>query len=294
MKTMKALTTAAIFATITFGTTLTLAQDRGGEGGAHGGGGHHSCQEYINIAGKIVNEMIKLEKSSPDTFSNILIDLEKYNTLIKQPEQNNKLLKCLPVEKLDRDARSSSENNTTYLNWTAWDKLITPQKIQLAAHELSVMAGDENDGEYFISNRILNKIMNSSSFLKYLMRAESVVLNSDGTITFMKPFTYFNNERVLFGLLKTESDKYLFGVPVGTSRGEFGEIHGICKYLGLNSAVSYSLDNNNLKDYATASSDGKVELGSKIGKREGSYTIFLAMTSIRKNIYSSLATITCK
>ncbi len=133
------------------------------EGGSDGSGGGFYCGQYSEYVTDIITALETIGQKEIDRVNATirLVDL--------LPIKEN--IKCIPVETLDRIARSNSDTYTTQLHWQDWrDEKSDFEKYRLAAHEISVMAEYENigdDGEY---NKTTPAIMylydNSGGFRK--------------------------------------------------------------------------------------------------------------------------------
>lgn len=163
-------------------TTLFLPSAKAQQGKEGSGGGYEACAKYIEMAEKIIfelsltqsfNKAIKLEKLG----SNI----QKYKRILVTP------LKCVPVKKLDREARSYPSEVRTELLWGKWENLTLPQKIRLQVHELAVLAGDELDGQYHFSKELFKILISGSEYFSLRLRAEAVIENNK-YITLINPF----------------------------------------------------------------------------------------------------------
>lgn len=295
MKILKGLNRGILMIAMTVGASLLPTQAHGG--GAHGGGGHHSCQEYVGLAGRIVYELTKIEKNQPELIKSLPIELNRYKEILKGAGDLKKPLTCLPVEQLDRDARSYQDSNSTNLLWQSWNNLILPKKIQLTVHELCVLAGDEVDGQYNVSKDILAIVMQSSSTLKYELQAESVRVNNNKTVTFIRPLAEVNGEIIYFGYHRVIVDSvYALRGLIGTRPShEYSktDTYNICKFLGFKRPVSMSLSEFTLEKIAAADNRGNLLIPSMEGRfsEEDSSLIDL---SVGTNKYHAFETLTCE
>lgn len=262
-----------------------------GEGAGSGGGGDVRCYEYSNLVGQIVKSLAVVGQEKIDSV-NPLIRVDQL-VGIKQK------LKCLPVKKLDRQARSYSEDVRTDLLVTEWQRLEHVEKIKLASHELSVLAGYETDGEYFVSEDIVKIAIENSVDLKNQMSADTVKNNPDGSVTFHYPFTMIDGKKIYFGNEFRKEVKMILIVPVEFSddliiHGDYTRPDSICRYLGYNKSLSSKRDKmkKNKKFYASLTKEGEV-----IGASEKDSLGFATAVLVNGFDYSQVyyfQTLTCK
>lgn len=152
------------------------------KGGMDGGGGDPHCAEYANIAGKISVALARVGQENINKI-NPLVDARSFWEVKKQ-------MRCVPTESLDRVARSYRPSVKgqpyTELLVSEWAKLSFIAKARLATHELAVMAGYENDGEYFVSEPLFNEIAKHVDDFKSPFGGEQIY-NKDGSVTFVNP-----------------------------------------------------------------------------------------------------------
>lgn len=158
------------------------------DGAGSGGGGDVRCFEYSNLVGEVVKSLAIAGQDKVDQLNPLI----RVNDLITIKSK----LKCLPVEELDRQARSYPEDLHTDLLVSNWDKLGQMEKINLASHELSILAKYENDGEYFVSEDIIKIVSENSKYLKNQLAAERVINNTDGSVTFFNPFVLIDGKKL--------------------------------------------------------------------------------------------------
>ncbi|MFL5812437.1 MAG: hypothetical protein ACJ763_02570 [Bdellovibrionia bacterium] len=110
------------------------------------GGGNASCAEFADIAGMIVGGLKSLGQAK----------VSAINPKVKITDLNNvyERLRCIPVNTLDRQARSYPREGRTDLLVKEWRRLSDEKKQRLVAHELAVLARYEVDGQYNISDDI--------------------------------------------------------------------------------------------------------------------------------------------
>lgn len=182
-------------------------------GGMDGGGGDPHCVEYTNIAGKISVALVKVGQENVNKI-NPLVDVKSFWEVKKQ-------LRCVPVESSDRVARSykptSTEQARTVLLTAEWEKLSFVAKARLTTHELAVMAGYENDGEYFVSEPIFNEIAKQIGDFQSPFGGQQIY-NKDGSVTFVNP---------------------TFG-GVNIQAHTFENIIGACKFAGYKTAADHN------------------------------------------------------
>jgi hypothetical protein len=140
-----------------------------GKGGVDGGGGDARCAEYVDLANSIANTLVTIGQSHVSTVSSVI--------KVADVQRISRSLKCLPVNQLDRQARSYADDNHTDLLVSAWSQLNGVQKLRLTAHELSVLASYESDGEY-----------SESASMFQLLDEKS---NQEGNILSCKEFKYY-------------------------------------------------------------------------------------------------------
>jgi hypothetical protein len=216
-----------LIALLQLGTFSVAIADTGGE---VGNGGDSRCADYTNIAGKIAVELLQIGQDRIDDVNKVINVDEIWKI--------KKGLRCIPVTALDRQARSYPDGHTELLV-KEWEKLTIGQKVRLTAHELAVIAGYESDGEYFISESIVELVVKSSSyfnkaiFLETLKtKSKSVIENSDGSYTLIYPEDRINGG--WYGFADAQSN-----------------LKGVCIFLGF-------------KQYVTSHSDRRSQQGSFI------------------------------
>lgn len=164
--------------------TQLKAQDSGGMGS---GGGYVYCAEYQDMVGRIASALVTVGQGTVDGTNKVI----RVNDLwsIK------KVLTCLPVVELDRQARSNPTSKHTDLliqvfnGIIPWQNLSKTEQMRLAAHELAVLAGYENDGEYFISSDMISILKRYSSQFKLIdVTADQIFTSADGSVTLYRPY----------------------------------------------------------------------------------------------------------
>ncbi len=220
----------AVFAAI---SPPTLAST-GKEGG---NGGDARCAEYSDMIGRIASALLTIGQAKVDQ-ANVIVRVDDLWKIKRS-------LKCLPVKALDRQARSYSSESRTELLAESWAGLSLVQKIRLSAHELAVLANYEADGEYFISESMIEILAKNSQFFKNATRAEQVVENPDGSISFVRPFFLdsggtmvpFGAECKSWNFVQDQGGDGDWLLQPTSSLAE-----GICKFFGYSSVVTYGAD----------------------------------------------------
>lgn len=187
-------------------------------------GGHESCQEYTQIVMKVGETLSLYLDQHEDTFNDPIIDLRYLIALSRE-------VKCLPVVDLDRTLRSFPETKMSHLKYSDWDQLLRRQKIELAIHELAVIASYDEDG-YYTNSYILIKIIKDVQFgIGEELKAETFIKNSLSG-TYIKPFAELdgNEYRIAF-------------FASGKNYREF--LARVCKFLGKVQPRSYSSTKRN-------------------------------------------------
>lgn len=178
------------------------------DGGNSGGGGDIRCAEYSDLVGKIVST---LHGSDPENVAKELHGLD-----VKVLLRVKKNLKCFPVQELNRQAFSYPQTVTTKLLASSWEEMTYPEKVRLATHELCVLAGYEFDGQYALSQKIMQYLVVP---LAIYGRQNFGILYSDGSTAFQFP----NAE----------------GAWVRGSTIQ--EADSLCKYLGMGRALKFEV-----------------------------------------------------
>lgn len=166
------------------GSQAVKAQDQGGMGS---GGGYVYCGEFQDTVGRIASTLVTVGQDVVDR-TNRVIRVDELWAI-------KRVLTCLPVSELDRQARSNPATKHTDLlvqpfnGLTPWQNLSRSEQMRLAAHELAVLAGYENDGEYFISESMFAILKaNSREFKLIDVTADQVLGNADGSVTLLRPY----------------------------------------------------------------------------------------------------------
>ncbi|NUM88236.1 MAG: hypothetical protein HUU37_03440 [Bdellovibrionales bacterium] len=184
------------------------------EGGVSGGGGDARCAEYVQLAGRVAMAL-KTVGSKNVRASNGVIDVDQIWNI-------RRAVKCIPSEKLNRQAISYPKKNETKLDVAKWEKMSKYEKLRLVMHELSVLAGYEKDGEYFVSEdmeEILRKFPNQLRGVSFSKFALEVVERPDGKFS------------MLFPLVEVSGEKALIRQPIPTN--DISAAWGFCTRLGL-------------------------------------------------------------
>lgn len=127
-----------------------------GSGGVDGNGGDSRCFEFnaylvrLNEAFRELGEETLRKKGVP-------VDLDQLSVIVEKA-------RCVPVENLDRGARSDSTTLTTHLDRAKWSALTVSQKSAIATHELFVLARIEGDGEYQHSQKAFALLSDTAAF----------------------------------------------------------------------------------------------------------------------------------
>ncbi|MFL5812783.1 MAG: hypothetical protein ACJ763_04345 [Bdellovibrionia bacterium] len=254
-----------------------------------GGGGDARCLEYANLMGEIVKT---LALAGQDKI-NAINPLVRLDDLI-QVKRN---LRCLPVVQLDRQARSNPATGQTDLLVNEWEKLDLNQKLGLTAHEMSVLAGYENDGEYYISEDLVKIARTNSQAINNRMSADQVMENNDGSVTFIRPFAMVNGKKFYFGTENKYAKALFLGIPVDTIHVENERsepvAQGICKFLQYQNATSYSQSEVSGSDYASVDENGHLK-GLKAKDSASLGGTVIVVTEVDYSKLSRFESITCK
>jgi hypothetical protein len=253
------------------------------------GGGDARCYEYTNLVGEIVKTLVTTGQEKIDQVDSVI----RVSELLKIKSA----LRCIPVDQLDRQARSYPEEVYTDLLVKDWEKLNSLDKINLASHELAVLAKYENDGEYYISEDIVKIVASNSKKLRDQMNAEQVTYKADGTATFQNPFIRINNENRLFGAEKQRDHEYYFFV---ISYGDFKQYtqdinataKSLCLYLGYKESISFNLVGSKNDTYASLDLEGNFN-GIKSKRKSDVHTIAVVSTIFTSSV-DFFQTISCK
>lgn len=234
-----------------FSFSSVFAKSSGGVIG--GGGGDPRCSEYSSSVGTVVKALAMAGQDKIDAINPMI----RLDDLVKIKQG----LKCFPVEKLDRVARSYPSEGYTDLLVTQWQKHDLYSKINLAAHELAVLARYENDGEYYTSEDIIKIVRQNSKQINNLMSAEQVIENADGSVTLIRPFVVLEDKKVYFGVESKKKTELLFGFfnnysEENTVTSPESVALGICKYLRYDSKLAYSLSKAKGEQYANVDANG--------------------------------------
>jgi hypothetical protein len=269
-------------------TLSLLSQSPALAGAGSGGGGDPRCAEYSNLMGEIVKA---LALAGQDKI-NAINPLVRLDDLI-QVKRN---LKCLPAQELDREARSYPADGHTDLLVSEWEKQDLNQKINLTAHELSVLASYENDGEYYISEDLVKIVRASSQSINNRMSADQVIENNDGSVTFIHPFALINGKKTYFGTEIKYAKIFFLVAPV--DKKYMGEedarpvAQGICKFLQYQTAASYSQSEVSENEHASVDENGHLQgLKTKNGAKFGS---IIALSEVDYSKISRFESVTCK
>jgi len=176
-----------------------------------GSGGDSRCADYSDTVSNLASTLFNIGQERMNQI-NKLVDVTLLWNLSRE-------LKCIPQANLDRDARTDPATKTTYLKTDRWEQLGLLQKARLATHELAVLANLEREGEYRISDAVLN-LARTHSLMNYL-KSKKYILNADESITFIEP-GYMD-------LASEEADWYQIDKD--------SPVEGVCKYLGYRFAL---------------------------------------------------------
>lgn len=217
MRTLKSALNTLVLASTILCSTVALAGSLSAEnvtlreGGVNGGGGDVRCAEYQTMAGRIALAFRQIGQPKV----NETLDLIN----VKQIWEIKQGLKCIPDSQIPRQAVSIPSQKLTKLKGEDWEKFNSFEKMRLTLHELAVLAGYEKDGEYMISEVMLELLQKNSVYFNDLSHAEHTIRNPDETVTFLNPFVLDQN-----------------GKPAYISARDFaGET--FCKYIGYFTSV---------------------------------------------------------
>jgi hypothetical protein len=204
--------------------SLAPAQTR--QGTRDGTGGDTRCEEYVNLVGKITLAFKKIGQAEVQKHNPVL-DVEKLWSIKRTP------LKCVPVEKLDREARSNSKTMVTTLLAPSWEKRTPYKKLRLAIHELAVLAEYEGEGEYFFSDEMTEILLKYPSEIATMLKrryelADQTIYNQDGSTTFLVP-------RVEVKIPGEDVLRRSITVTDTLSVEELGQV--VCKFFGYSGAL---------------------------------------------------------
>ncbi len=159
-------------------TSLTTLSD---VGGVNGGGGGTPCAEFTDLFRIVTSELQSLIRHE-------VLKMNNAETALAELDIIKRDLRCLPANRLDRDARSNPVTLTTRLVVSTWQEMNALQKIRLVVHELAIILRIEQDGEYQSSENLIHHMTQHSPMIKNLQRARTVIQNKDGSTTFIHPF----------------------------------------------------------------------------------------------------------
>ncbi|MEC9281846.1 MAG: hypothetical protein VX642_03985 [Bdellovibrionota bacterium] len=149
--------------------------------GRESDGGHASCQEYSQIMYKVGDTLKDYNDRHGDSFNDPVIDLEVLIALSRN-------IKCLPVVEQDRTVRSFPAEKKSLLKYSEWDPLSRRKKIELAIHELAVLAEYDEDGFYGNSAVIIDIIKNFRFGIGEELKAEHYESRNWRQGTYHNPF----------------------------------------------------------------------------------------------------------
>jgi hypothetical protein len=144
------------------------------------------CDEYIRLFRLISKEIVEVEKI-------------RDNLSFLKPQvitDNAARLQCGFSDQAKRTAWSIPAH--TLLNMQEWTSLSILDKLRLIVHEIAVMAGLENDGQYFRSEKIASLLKLHSEKYIDLMSSETI-LRRGNQITYVNPFVIFQGKRFPVG-----------------------------------------------------------------------------------------------
>ncbi len=133
-----------------FSTTLLA------DGGETRNGGDSACSEFNSFVARIHIAALDIGQMGFDAV-NPKIQVHEIARVRKDG-------KCLPVEDLDREARSDREQMTVYLDRNKWAGLNLERRTRLAAHEVSVLLSYEGEGEYHVSDELFRLLLKTPLF----------------------------------------------------------------------------------------------------------------------------------
>lgn len=228
-------------------------------GGVNGGGGGTPCAEFTDLFSTFATSLQQAVINAKFKVSNAF-------DMIETIEDLNEKFRCLPAERLDRDARSNSITITTRLLIPAWKTKNQSEKLRLVAHEFCIMTGLEREGEYQVSERLLQILAETSPQLKNSQRAEKVVANRDGSVTLLKPFI-LDEKNVARGIyIESTKDK---------------RATSLCRFFEMNQAL----------EVWSAPADGPLAVMDARGA--GALSTFRDMSEMSRSV-QKIESITCK
>jgi len=182
-------------------------------GNESSGGGDEACIEYYDKVNNVAKAFIRLgddvlQKAHPRLIKDELLEAARS-------------LKCEPVMELDRTARTFLSQRKTQLLKPAWVKLTYLERYRLSAHELMVVLGIEDDGEYSVSTRLFSRVLDAGYIGED--RAEKIIPLPNGLVKIIRPFMQIGNER------------FLYHAPYKISL-----LWGACRSLGFEYDVNYT------------------------------------------------------
>ncbi len=258
-------------------------------GAGSGGGGDPRCSEYSNVMGNIIKALALAGQDKINSVNPLI----RLDDLIKI-KQN---LKCLPVEELDREARSYPADGHTDLVVDEWEKQGLYEKVNLTAHELSVLAGYENDGEYFVSEDIVKIVRDSSQKMNNLMSAEQVIDNPDGSVTLIRPFAVIEGKKTYFATETRTTTGYFLFVTIGSSKSSWTnpeyKAQGICKFLRYQEKIAYSQYEASYNRYADIDANGHL-LGSVKKSGLDVHAVLIVANEFETSTINAFQSVTCK
>ncbi len=204
------------------------------------GGGDIRCAEFSDLARKLASALSQAGQ----------IEVNKIDPKIRvlRIEEISSELRCLPVKVLDREARSYPSEMRIDLLVDRWDDLTAIKKLRLVAHELAVLAEYEAEGEYSVSENILNIAKEHSQFIRNSLSASTTITNPDKSVTLFNPTIEYKGMPRHIGFIQRiiELPDGPMPYPEGNAGDEALErkarahAEGACKYFGYSIVKAYS------------------------------------------------------
>ena len=186
--------------------------------GSHGG--DTRCEEFYQLASQISISLAKLGQEKMNLI-NPLVDVKEIRNVLLRPVQ------VIPAHQLDRQALSNPELMVTRLDVEQWEKISKPKRVELVSHELLVLTGKEADGEYLISQDLLEALKGTAMFAEPEFRGIRHAKSVNGGTTF-----YFDTVQAIRansstrGVCKYISERFTVGRNVHSERHHFYAGHG--------------------------------------------------------------------
>ncbi len=178
------------------------------------GGGDSICFEFMSLTGLISSSMEILGQQK----------IDQVNPIVKIHEivEIRKKLQCEPRYNIGAVAVSYPDKSLTHVSIERWPQTEIRSKLAIAVHELFILARYEDDGEYPLTEPILNFLIAESAAIRNKLSTNHELFNPDGTTTFLVPFADFNQDHF----------------RIGNSEGDLQGAHSVCNFFGYKKALS--------------------------------------------------------